>query len=173
MYMNSSASRAGVVANAQDFEVGYGMLPYYDDVDGAPQNSIIGGATLWVLQGHPEEEYKGVADFFTYLSSAEVQADWHQFSGYLPITQAAYDLGREQGYYEANPGTDIGIQQITLNAPTENSKGLRFGNYVQIRNVIDEEFQRLLSGEVDAQGALDSLVERGNALIRDFEAANG
>jgi sn-glycerol 3-phosphate transport system substrate-binding protein len=173
MYMNSSASRAGVVANAQDFEVGYGMLPYYDDVDGAPQNSIIGGATLWVLQGHPEEEYKGVADFFTYLSSAEVQADWHQFSGYLPITQAAYDLGREQGYYEANPGTDIGIRQITLNAPTENSKGLRFGNYVQIRNVIDEEFQRLLSGEVDAQGALDSLVERGNALIRDFEAANG
>jgi len=173
MYMNSSASRAGVVANAKDFEVGYGMLPYYDDVDGAPQNSIIGGATLWVLQGHPEEEYKGVADFFSYLSSAEVQADWHQFSGYLPITQAAYDLGIEQGYYEKNPGSDVAIKQITLNAPTENSKGLRFGNYVQIRNVIDEEFQRLLAGDVDAQGALDTLVERGNALIRDFEDSNG
>ncbi|WP_163267875.1 sn-glycerol-3-phosphate ABC transporter substrate-binding protein UgpB [Chelativorans alearense] len=172
MYMNSSASRAGVVANATDFEVGYGMLPYYDDVEGAPQNSIIGGATLWVLAGHEDEEYKGVADFFTYLSSAEVQADWHQFSGYLPITEAAFELGKSQGYYDKNPGTDVSIRQITLNAPTENSKGLRFGNYVQVRSVIDEEFEALMSGDKSAQEALDALVERGNALIRDFEDSN-
>lgn len=172
MYMNSSASRAGVLANAGDFEVGFGMLPYYDDVEGAPQNSIIGGATLWVLQGQPEEEYAGVADFFSYLSSPEVQAEWHQFSGYLPITQAAYELGQEQGYYEENPGSDVAIKQITLNEPTENSKGLRFGNYVQIRTIIDEEFQQLLSGSKTAQEALDAVVSRGNELLRDFEAAN-
>ena len=172
MYMNSSASRAGVLANAKDFEVGFGMLPYYDDVEGAPQNSIIGGATLWVLQGRDEAEYKAVADFFTYLSSPEVQADWHQFSGYLPITQAAYELGQEQGYYESTPGSDVAIKQITLNEPTENSKGLRFGNYVQIRTVIDEEFQQLLSGDKSAQEALDAVVSRGNELIRDFESSN-
>ena len=172
MYMNSSASRAGVIANAKDFEVGYGMLPYYADVDGAPQNSIIGGATLWVLQGKPAEDYKGVADFFHYLSSAEVQADWHQFSGYLPITKAAYELGQSQGYYAANPGSDVAIKQITLNAPTPNSKGLRFGNYVQVRDVIDEEFQNLLNGSKTSQEALDTLVVRGNDLIREFQAAN-
>ncbi|NKX44822.1 sn-glycerol-3-phosphate ABC transporter substrate-binding protein UgpB [Roseicyclus persicicus] len=172
MYMNSSASRAGVLANTPDFEVGYGMLPYYDDVEGAPQNSIIGGATLWVLSGGSDEEQRGVAEFFRFLSSPEVQAQWHQDTGYLPITQAAYDLSTEQGYYAANPGADISIQQITLNEPTPNSKGLRFGNYVQIRGIIDEEFQRLLAGDVDAQGALDAVVARGNALIRDFEAAN-
>ncbi len=172
IYMNSSASRAGVLANTKDFEVGYGMLPYYSDVPGAPQNSIIGGATLWVLQGRPAEEYKGVADFFNYLSSAEVQADWSQFSGYLPITQAAYDLGKSQGFYDKNPGTEVSIQQITLNPPTANSKGLRFGNYVQIRTIIDEEFQALLSGQKDAQGALDAVVSRGNQLLREFEAAN-
>jgi len=171
MYMNSSASRAGVLANI-DFDLGLGMLPYYDDVEGAPQNSIIGGATLWVLQGHEDEEYAGVADFFTYLSSAEVQADWHQFSGYLPITEAAYELSQEQGYYEENPGADVAIEQITLNEPTENSKGLRFGNYVQIRGIIDEEFEQLLAGNKDADGALGSVVERGNELIRQFEAAN-
>lgn len=170
MYMNSSASRAGVIANATEFEVGYGMLPHYADT--SPQNSIIGGATLWVLRGHEDEEFAGVADFFTYLSSAEVQADWHQFSGYLPITQEAYELGQSQGYYEDNPGSDVAIKQITLNAPTANSKGLRFGNYVQIRDIIDEEFQALLAGDKSAQEALDALVERGNALIRDFEAAN-
>lgn len=173
IYMNSSASRAGVVENATEFEVGYGMLPYYEDVEGAPQNSIIGGATLWVLQGKAEEEYAGVADFFSYLSSAEVQADWHQYSGYLPITQAAYDLGQEQGFYAENPGSDVSIEQITLNEPTENSKGLRFGNYVQIRTIIDEEFQALLAGDKTAEEALDAVVERGNALIREFEEING
>lgn len=172
MIMNSSASRAGVIANAKDFEVGYGMLPYYDDVEGAPQNSIIGGATLWVLEGRPAEEYKGVARFFTYLSSPEVQADWHEFSGYLPITQAAYDLAKSQGYYDQNPGAETGLQQITLNAPTENSKGLRFGNYVQIRNIIDEEFEALLADKKDAQGALDAVVARGNKLIEEFQSQN-
>ena len=173
MMMESSAGRAGVLANATDFEPGFGMLPYYEDVDGAPQNSIIGGATLWVLAGGTPEEEAGVAAFFNFLSSPEVQAQWHQDTGYLPITQAAYELSQSQGYYDANPGADVSIRQMTLNEPTDNSRGLRFGNYVQIRTVIDEEFERLLSGAVDAQGALDAVVERGNALIREFEDANG
>ncbi|OIQ69392.1 sn-glycerol-3-phosphate-binding periplasmic protein UgpB precursor [mine drainage metagenome] len=173
IYMNSSASLADVVANTKGkFEVGYGMLPYYSDVKGAPQNTIIGGATLWVLQGHPKEEYKGVANFLTYLSSPAVQADWHQFSGYLPITKAAYDLGIKQGYYAKNPGTDVGIKEITLNPPTPNSKGLRFGNYVQVRDIIDQEFQKLLAGSETAQQALDNVDSRGNELIGQFEAAN-
>ena len=172
MMMNSSGSRAAVVANAKDFDLGFAMLPYYDDVEGAPQNSIIGGATLWVLQGRDPEEYKGVAKFFNYLSSPEVQADWHQFSGYLPITTAAYELSQKQGYYEANPGADTAIKQITLNPPTANSKGLRFGNYVQVRTIIDEEFEQLLAGKKDAQGALDGVVERGNKLIEEFQAQN-
>ena len=172
MIMNSSGSRAGVIANAKDFELGFGMLPYYDDVEGAPQNTIIGGATLWVLEGRPTEEYKGVAKFFTYLSSPEVQADWHQSTGYLPITQAAYDLSREQGYYDKNPGAETGVKEVTLNPPTENSKGLRFGNYVQIRGVIDEEFEQLLAGSKTAQQALDGVVERGNKLIEEFQTQN-
>jgi sn-glycerol 3-phosphate transport system substrate-binding protein len=148
------------------------MMPYYDDVEGAPQNSIIGGATLWVLQGHEDDEYKGVAAFFDYLSSPEVQAEWHQGTGYLPITTEAYELSQEQGYYDENPGADTGIKQITLNEPTENSKGLRFGNMPQIRAVLDEELEAVLSGGKSGQEALDSAVERGNQILRDFEDSN-
>jgi sn-glycerol 3-phosphate transport system substrate-binding protein len=173
MIMNSSASRAGVLANATGFEVGFGMLPYYDTVEGAPQNTIIGGATLWVMQGRPAVEYAGVAKFFTYLSSPEVQADWFEPTGYLPITQASFEFSQARGFFDANPGADIPIRQITLNAPTENSKGLRFGNYVQIRDVIDEEFQAMLGGQKTPKEALDSLVERGNALIAQFAQTSG
>jgi sn-glycerol 3-phosphate transport system substrate-binding protein len=171
MYMNSSAAQAGVRANAKDFEFGVAMLPYWPDVAGAPQNSIIGGATLWVLQGRPAEEYAGVAKFFSYLSSAEVQAWWHQQTGYLPITYAAYDLTKSQGYYEQNPGTDVSIKQMTLNEPTPDSKGLRLGNFVQIRDVIEEELEAAFGGSKSVAQALDDAVARSNTLLREFEQA--
>src|ERR1700761_2376926 len=129
IFIGSSATRADIKANSK-FEVGYGMLPYWPDVSGAPQNSTIGGATLWVLRGRPDPEYKGVAKFFTFLSRPEVQAGWHQNTGYLPITRAAFDLSREQGFYARNPGAEISIEQITLKPPTENSKGVRLGSFV-------------------------------------------
>jgi len=172
IYMNSSGSRAGVIANSKDFEVGFAPLPYYDDETTDPKNSIIGGATLWVLNGHNDDVYKGVAEFFTYLSQPEVQADWHQFTGYLPITNAAFELGKEQGYYEANPGSDVAIEQITRGTPTANSKGIRFGNLSQVRTVIDEEFEALLAGQKSAQEALDAAVTRGNEILREFETTN-
>ena len=172
IHMGSSAGRAAVLANAKTFDVGFGMLPYYDDVAGAPQNSIIGGATLWVLKGRPDAEYKGVAKFMAYLSTPEVQAKWHQATGYLPITPASYELSKTQGYYDKNPGADISIKQMTLNPPTENSKGLRFGSFVQIRDVIEEELELAIGGKKPPQEALDTAVKRGNDLLRAFEAAN-
>ena len=171
MWMNSSTYYADIKEQS-DFEFGQSMLPLNTEMADAPQNSIIGGATLWVLDGHPDEERRGVANFFQYLSSPEVQAKWHQETGYVPITTAAYELSKEQGFYEENPGTDTAIKQLSLNEPTENSRGLRFGNFVQIRDAINEELENLWAGETTAQQALDTAVERGDELLREFEQAN-
>jgi sn-glycerol 3-phosphate transport system substrate-binding protein len=171
IFIGSSATRADIKANSK-FEVGYGMLPYWPDVAGAPQNTIIGGATLWVLRDRPRAEYKGVAKLFGYLSKPEIQAAWHQNTGYLPVTRAAFDLTRAQGFYDRNPGTAISIEQITLKPPTENSKGVRLGSFVLIRDVIDDELEQAFSGKKSAQEALNSAVERGNRLLRQFERAN-
>jgi sn-glycerol 3-phosphate transport system substrate-binding protein len=171
IFIGSSATRADIQKNSR-FEVGYGLLPYWPDVAGAPQNTTIGGATLWVLRSRPRQEYKGVAKFFSYLSKPEIQAEWHQKTGYLPITRAAFDLSRAQGFYDRNPGTAISIEQITLKPPTENSRGLRLGSFVLIRDVIDDELEQAFSGKKSAQAALNSAVERGNQLLRQFERAN-
>jgi len=171
LFTESSAGYASVKAEAK-FAFGVSNLPYWPDAAGAPQNTIIGGASLWVMSGHSDAEYKGVAKFFEFLSSAEVQAAWHQTTGYLPITPAAYELTIKQGYYKENPGTDIAILQMTGKPPTGNSKGLRLGNFDQIRGIIDEELEAVWSGQKSAQAALDSAVERGNGLLRRFERAN-
>jgi sn-glycerol 3-phosphate transport system substrate-binding protein len=170
IFIGSSATRADIKANSK-FEVGYSIMPYWPDVAGAPQNTSIGGATLWVLRDRPAAEYKGVAKFFAYLSKPEVQAAWHQNTGYLPITHAAFDLTRAQGFYHSHPGAAISIEQITLKPPTENSRGLRLGSFVLIRDVIDDELEQAFSGRKSAQAALDSAVERGNKLLRQFERA--
>ena len=171
MWLNSSAYYGGIKKQAK-FAFGQAMLPFYPDVVKAPQNSIIGGATLWVLRGHDQAQYKGVAKFMTYLSSPEVQAWWHQETGYVPITNAAYELSRKQGFYDKNPGTDTAILQLRLNQPTANSRGIRFGSFVQIRDIINEEMENLWKGSKSAPEALDSAVARGNELLRKFEAAN-
>lgn len=171
IFVGSSATRADIKANSK-FEVGYGMMPYWPDVEGAPQNTIIGGATLWVLRDRPRDEYKGVARFFAFLSKPEIQAAWHQNTGYLPVTRAAFDLTRAQGFYDRNPGASISIEQMTQKTPTENSKGIRLGSFVLIRDAIDDELEQAFSGKKTAQVALDSAVERGNRLLRQFERAN-
>jgi sn-glycerol 3-phosphate transport system substrate-binding protein len=172
IFMASSAAYAGVKANAKGFDFGVGMLPYWPDVQGAPQNSIIGGASLWVLRGHTPEQYKGVARFFSYLSSPEVQAQWHQDTGYLPITYASYELGKKQGFYEKNPWAEVSIRQMTNKPPTDNSKGLRFGSFVQIRDIIEEEMEAVFAGKKDAKTAMDAAAQRGDVLLREFEKAN-
>ena len=172
MEIASSGARGGIVENAK-FGVGVGMMPYYKDVKGAPQNSIIGGATLWVLKGRPKAEYAGLAKFFDYMSKPDVQSWWHQNTGYLPITKAAYDQSKADGYYARNPGTNVAVEEINLNPPTANSKGLRFGNFAQIRDVIEEELENVLTGKKTAKQGLEDAQRRGNEMLRQFEKANG
>ncbi|OLL53261.1 sn-glycerol-3-phosphate ABC transporter substrate-binding protein UgpB [Bartonella henselae] len=171
IFMQSSGSRAGILSEAV-FNVGFGMLPYYDNVEGAPQNSIIGGASIWALKGHTPEEYAGAAAFLKFLSKANNQTKWHQITGYLPTTKAAYELSKKQDYYKKNVGADIAIRQITLNPPTVNSKGIRFGNLPQIRSILDQELEAVLNGSKTPKDGLDEAVERGNKLLREFEKAN-
>ena len=172
MHIASSGSASAIEAGLGKDKVGIAMMPYSPEVKAEPQNSIIGGATLWVLQGRPAAEYAGVAKFLTFLSSAEVQAQWHQQTGYVPITLAAAKLTEDAGFYKKFPGRDIAVKQLTLHEATENSKGLRIGNFVQIRDVVDEELESVWSGKKDAKTALDDAVKRGNELLRKFEAAN-
>jgi len=171
MITSSSGAQAGIRRNAKfDFSVNF--LPYHDEIKGAPQNSIIGGATLWVMSGKKPAEYKGVTKFFSYLSSTAVQVDWHKSTGYVPITNAAYEVVKKEGYYEKVPGADIAVRQLTNKPPTANSKGLRFGNYVQGREVIEEEMEAVFAGKKNAKAALDDATRRGNDILRRFQAAN-
>ena len=134
-----------------------------------PQNSIIGGASLWVMQGHPKKDYKGVAAFMDFLAQNDMQELWHMETGYFPITITAYEDLKKKGYFEENPYQEVGILQMTRRKPTKNSRGLRLGYFVQIRNVINEEMELLWNGSKSPQQAMDAAVSRSNEKLREFE----
>ncbi|MEQ1686685.1 MAG: sn-glycerol-3-phosphate ABC transporter substrate-binding protein UgpB [Burkholderiaceae bacterium] len=166
----SSSTYASIKKNAK-FDFGIAPLPYYPDVPGAPQNTVIGGASLWIMGGKKPDEYKGVAAFFNYLTNAETQAKSHQRTGYLPITLASFEMTEKAGFYKQNPGTDVAVNQM-IRKTTDKSRGIRLGNFVQIRAIEDEELEQVWSGKKTAKEALDSAVTRGNELLERFEKAN-
>ncbi len=168
---NSSGSYAAVKLGSK-FDWGVAMIPYWPDVPGAPQNTLIGGGTIWAMAGQSKDQEAGIAAFFSFLLKPENQSNFHKISGYLPLTMEGYELTKKEGFYEKNPGTDIGILSLTQKAPTPNSKGLRLGTRAQSRDVEDEELEAVWSGKKTPQQALDDLVKRGNEILRRFEQVN-
>jgi len=170
MQTGSSSTYASIKKNAK-FEFGIAPLPYYPDVQGAPQNTIIGGASLWVMAGKKPAEYKGVAAFFHYLTNPEVQAASHQRTGYLPITLASFEMTEKAGFYKQNPGTDTAVNQM-IRKTTDKSRGVRLGNFNQIRAIMDEELELVWAGKKTAKEALDAAVKRGDEQLERFQKAN-
>jgi sn-glycerol 3-phosphate transport system substrate-binding protein len=170
MITGSSALYGNVTRNGK-FGYGIGALPYYPDVQGAPQNTVIGGASLWVMSGKKPAEYKAVAAFFDYLSKPDVAAASHQRTGYLPVTKQSFEMTDKAGFYKKNPGTDVSVTQM-IRKTTEKSRGVRLGNFVQIRTIIDEELEQVWRGAKQPKEALDAAVKRGNEQLERFQKAN-
>jgi sn-glycerol 3-phosphate transport system substrate-binding protein len=169
MVTSSSASYAELRAQSK-FDFGTAQLPYYDDIKGAPHHSLIGGGGLWVLGGRKPADYRAAARFLSWLARPEVQADWHQSTGYVPLTRAAYELTAQSGFYKQNPGHEIAVRQLQLNAPTRESRGIRLGDFPQIRAALEQELEATWEGKIPPKLALDRAAERGNQLLRKFES---
>ena len=164
IYTDSSGGLGDIVKAGMNY--GIGPLPYDETAQGAPQNTIPGGASLWVFAGRPDAEYKGVAEFFKFLSQTDIQARLHQVSGYLPATMAAYEATKKTDFYQKNFGREQPIMQMMGKEPTANSKGVRLVNLPQVRDIQNEEFEAMLNGQETAQQALDNSVKRGNEAIK-------
>ena len=170
MMTGSSALYGNIKRNAK-FGAGIGALPYYPDVPGSPQNTVIGGASLWAMSGKPAGDYKGVGQFYAFLSQPAEAAKSHQRTGYLPLTKASYEMTEKSNFYKENPGTDVSVTQM-IRKTTDKSRGIRLGNFVQIRAINDEELEQVWAGKKSAQEALDTAVKRGNEQLERFQAAN-
>ncbi|WP_171101817.1 MULTISPECIES: extracellular solute-binding protein [unclassified Ruegeria] len=172
MWLGSSGSFGGLVAKDLGFEFSATMLPYWEAVAAEPTQTFIGGAALFAMAGKSDEENKATAEFFRFLTAADTQYFWHEATGYVPITNAAYALAKEDGHYEKFPAAEVGIEQLSLPAG-EFTRGYRMGFYVQIRDVMNREYGRILTGETTVDEAFATIQEEANQLLERFARTQG
>lgn len=172
LWMGSSGSFGGLMQKDLPFEFSATYLPYWESITTEPTQTFIGGASLFAMAGQSDEENAATAAFFEYLTSPEVQYMWHRETGYVPITTAAYEMAKADGHYDRFPAAEVGIQQLSL-ASGENTKGYRMGFYVQIRDVMNREFGRILTGETSVDDAFATIESEANELLSRFAMTQG
>ncbi len=167
---NSSGERGDLVKSAK-FDWAPALLPYDPDVIKSPINSIIGGASIWPMAapGRTDADYKATGQFLAWLAKPENVAAWAEATGYVPVSVPGQKLMESQGFFAKNPGADLPIQQLERGEVTPNSRGIRLGRLPEIRNIIYEEFEKAIQGQQNGQQAMDNAVERGNAVLRQFQ----
>ena len=168
MWLGSSGSFGGLTKST-DFKFGATYLPYWKSIIDEPKGTFIGGAALFAMAGKSEEENKGVADFFKFLTSSDIQVLWHKETGYVPITEAAYKQAKDEGYYESTPDAEIGILQLSQPGG-EWTKGYRLGYYVQIRDVMYKHYDDIFAGNASVDAAFAAMETEANALLERFAA---
>jgi sn-glycerol 3-phosphate transport system substrate-binding protein len=170
MYIQSSALIGGFTRGVK-FQWATAQLPHW----GPPYNkatSIIGGATLWVFRGKPAAENRGTAQFLKFMSDTNQQMWWHVTTGYLAISNSAV-RNLEAGYhFKKNPDQFTAFAQLTKGKAGPNSQGLRLGNFVQIRDVIEGELENIFAGKKPAKQGLDDAVAKSNDMLKEFAAQN-
>jgi sn-glycerol 3-phosphate transport system substrate-binding protein len=146
------------------------MLPLLEGFERT--NTLVGGASLWTLKGKSEEEYKGAAAFYNFIATPKQAEWWSTVTGYIPVTNTGFEAMKANGFYEAAPyqGRELAIASLTATPPTENSRGIRLGNYASLRAEMVKTMQDVLFNNTPAPQALADFDARGNAVLRKFEA---
>lgn len=144
------------------------MLPVYDGT--TRMNSVVGGASLWVLSGKSEAEYRGAAEYMKFLATPESETWWVSNTGYIPVTKSAFDQLTAEGFYSAAPykGREVALASLTATEPGPLTRGYRLGGMIQTRAEWKSEVEAALAGNKSMQEALDTAVERSNAILAKF-----
>ncbi len=166
--LTQSSGTLRTLSKDVSFALGVAPLPYWPQVKDAPQNTIIGGASLWVMRGFSPAVYRGVAEFFHFLLTVKSQQEWQRGTGYLPLTHAAYQASEKDGYYRNNPGSDVAIRELLNKPPTKNSRGIRLGYFPQIRQLNITAMEAIFSGSMTVSEALNYATTRADRLLKKF-----
>ncbi|MEH7011032.1 extracellular solute-binding protein [Neobacillus niacini] len=169
MFLQSSASSKDVIDNAP-FEVGVAFLPHPENTE--RQGVVIGGASLWMIDGKPEAEQKAAWEFMKYVQSPEVQAKWHVGTGYFAINPAAYDEQVVKEAYEKMPQLQVTVDQLQATKSSYATQGGVMDMIPQERKIIETALETVYNGG-DVDKAYETAVEQLNAAIEQANAARG
>lgn len=169
IYFGSIASHATVhKAAVEGMNWDVTMLPVYEGFE--RHNTVVGGASLWVLSGKSDDEYRGAAAYLKFLATPESEEFWSTNTGYIPVTRTGYDALVAKGFYDNAPfkGREVALTSLTFTDPGALTRGIRLGGFIQARKEWKAEVEAAFAGQKSMQQALDTAVERSNKVLTRF-----
>ena len=165
--LTSTSSLYASLRDNPAFETGVAPLPYYDDVRGAPQQTLADGASLWIGAGKKPAEYKGIARFVSFLMGAEFQVELTRAGGFLPMTPVARAAAKSKLLKADMAGLDVAYAQLQGKGTL---RALRVSQIEPVRIIVEEELEAVWANKKPAKEALDTAVLRGNAVMPSLKA---
>lgn len=165
--LTSTSSLYASLRDNPAFETGVAPLPYYDDVRGAPQQTLADGASLWIGAGKKPAEYKGIARFVSFLMGAEFQVELTRAGGFLPMTPVARAAAKSKLLKADMLGLDVAYAQLQGKGTL---RALRVSQIEPVRIIVEEELEAVWANKKPAKEALDTAVLRGNAVMPSLKA---
>ena len=145
-----------------DMHWGTAEIPVYAGTE--RHNSLVGGASLWVLKGKSDAEYKAAAAFLNWIAQPEQALFWSTNTGYVPVTKSGFDFMTKSGFYKDPKfaGREVAIQSLSEGTPTPLTRGIRLAVMPQIRQEWGNAMQAIFAGSVTVQAGLDDAAKRSN-----------
>jgi sn-glycerol 3-phosphate transport system substrate-binding protein len=167
MTINSTAGLGNLLdaAKQSGFQMGVGVLPI---PDGSKRNGVvIGGASIWVAKSAPKPEAETALDFALFMTNTENMASWHKLTGYYPVRTSSVNLLRKQGWFSSNPLQIVAFNQLLSTKPNIANAGALTGANIQMRSIIEQNIQKVLSGQ-DVTEVAKTANEQINAALSEY-----
>ncbi|ARP87210.1 extracellular solute-binding protein [Bordetella genomosp. 9] len=162
--LTASSGVLGRLLNTKSLSFGIAPLPYYEQATKQPGKPFVSGSALWVMEGHPAAQDKATAEFLAWLSKPVTAAEWHQSTGYLPLTEAAFRAA-QVSFYKNIPGAQEVVANMRAQPPAT-ARGFRVANYDRIEPVLNRELDQALDGKTPPVAALTSAVSQARAIAQ-------
>ena len=169
--LTTASGSLGDIQKTAKFDIGVAPLPYYEEGTKQPVNTLVGGSALWAVEGRTKDVYNGIATFLAYLATPVVAVEWHQKTGSLPWTSAAYLVSSRTGFYDKLPGL-AGVMKTAATSQAASSRGIRLPNYDKVREIMDTQLDAVWSGEKPPKLGLDDAVRLGDVAMKQAAVAS-
>jgi sn-glycerol 3-phosphate transport system substrate-binding protein len=168
MLMYSSSDTTALTNDGEEagFNVVAAPMPYNQET--GYTGNLIGGGSLFLANNLAPEVEDGALTWLLYFTSPENDAEWHQLTGYIPVTQAGLDLLTEEGWFEENPNSAVAGNQLANSEQTVATSGAVIGNFPAIRDAVTLAIEEVLVNDADVTEALTEAQESANTLLEEY-----
>lgn len=161
--MMSSSGHIGAFNDQRRLNYAVSGLPYYPEITKVPGNPFVSGAGLWVIK-NAKPVTDATVDFLGWMAQPEQATRWYQDTGYLPLTQTAFD--KTPASYYKDLGQWRSLVAVYSGRSAITAQGFRIHNYPAIRSRFQQILTSALDGKQPAVTALNLASTEGNRLVR-------